>query len=178
MPNPGKIIQEPWFELEGEIVADAPQYRNGVFYQVNEPNGALICAFTDKNEIVLVRQFRPAVEHLVLDFPAGGVDPGESPLVAAVRELWEETGYACRELQYAGVGWTAVERIDTAVFIFFGRGAVKDPDHNPEAGVEVITVPVEKLKAMFLSGELRTYYGLGALTLIKWKLNPPELESL
>lgn len=46
--------------------------------------------------VVFVRQYRPAVQRYTLEFPAGLVDPGESPSQAALRELKEETGYTGR----------------------------------------------------------------------------------
>lgn len=171
------LIKEPWFEFEREVVDDAPQFKGKPFYQINEPNGALICAFTPDGKLILVRQFRPAVEHYVLDFPAGGVDDGEIPEQAAARELYEETGYICKELHFAGVGWSAVERINTAVFVYFGRGAVKDDKIMPEEGIEVFTVTIEELKEMILKDEFRMFFGLGVLLLIKWKLAPKELEN-
>src|SRR5881296_1537349 len=66
-----------------------------------EADTAVVLAVTDASEVVLVREFRPGVEELLLELPGGGVDTGEDPLEAARRELLEETGYAA-ELEHAG----------------------------------------------------------------------------
>ena len=54
---------------------------------------AIICTLIPSGRLVLVRQYRPPADNLVIEFPAGLVNPGESPEVTAVRELREETGY-------------------------------------------------------------------------------------
>ncbi|HSV38452.1 MAG TPA: NUDIX hydrolase [Nocardioidaceae bacterium] len=52
-----------------------------------------VLALTEADEVVLVRQFRPGPDALMLNLPGGLVDPGESPTSAAARELTEETGW-------------------------------------------------------------------------------------
>ena len=61
---------------------------------VDQPHGAVAIAarFSD-GQLLLVRQYRHAVGDWLLEIPAGRIDPGESPLEAARRELEEETGY-------------------------------------------------------------------------------------
>lgn len=58
-----------------------------------KPDSVVILAFNQtKDKILLEKEFRPAVGDFVYNFPAGLIDKGESPLSAAKRELWEETG--------------------------------------------------------------------------------------
>ena len=54
---------------------------------------AIICTLVPSGRLVLVRQYRPPADDMVIEFPAGLVNPGESPEETAVRELREETGY-------------------------------------------------------------------------------------
>lgn len=58
----------------------------------------MICRLRPSGRIVLVRQYRPPADSMVLEFPAGLINPGEDPAEAAVRELREETGYKGRVL--------------------------------------------------------------------------------
>ena len=53
-----------------------------------------VVAVTEDGRLVMIRQFRFGVGYTTLEIPGGMVDPGESPLVAAQRELLEETGYS------------------------------------------------------------------------------------
>lgn len=172
------VIEKPWFSVEKEIVVDDPGWEGKSFYQVNEPNGAMVCAFTRDEKLILVRQFRPAVEHYVLDLPAGCIDDGESPKDAARRELLEETGYVCEELFYVGAGWGAVNRINSTLFLFFGKGAVRDIKYESENWVQVETISIPELKKLIASNQFRLFGSLGALLFIKLKLMPRELEML
>ena len=69
---------------------------------INAPTWVNIIAITNKNMIVFVRQFRYGSKSLTLEIPGGMVDEGESPLQAAKRELYEETGYICEKIQRLG----------------------------------------------------------------------------
>ena len=55
--------------------------------------GAVMLAITDDGKIVMERQYRKALERVVLELPAGKIDPGEDPETAAIREIHEETGF-------------------------------------------------------------------------------------
>jgi len=57
---------------------------------------AIICTLIPSGRLILVRQYRPPADNMVIEFPAGLVNPGESPEETAVRELREETGYRGR----------------------------------------------------------------------------------
>ena len=54
---------------------------------------AIICTLVPSGKLILVRQYRPPADRMVIEFPAGLVNPGESSEETAVRELREETGY-------------------------------------------------------------------------------------
>jgi ADP-ribose pyrophosphatase len=95
---------EPWRKLDQETVYS--RYRRVVSKRFEQPGGEVVeyetkdeddmvavLALTDAREVVLVRQFRPGPEAVVLELPAGVVDPGHDPAETAAAELLEETGY-------------------------------------------------------------------------------------
>lgn len=69
---------------------------------VEHPGGVGIAALTDDGRILVVRQYRHAFHETVLEIPAGKLEKGEDPLLAAKRELAEETGAAAADWQYLG----------------------------------------------------------------------------
>src|SRR5579862_2809688 len=88
-----------WFSIEEKQLApNEPPY-----FSLKCADYISIVALTDNDELVLVRQYRPAVEARTLELPSGHVDPGETPLAAAERELTEETGYVASSIDQMGV---------------------------------------------------------------------------
>lgn len=76
-------------KLEVEMPNGETEYRDKI---TKDPAVAVICIDESTNEIILVAQSRPAVNSITYELPAGHVDKGEWPRVAAARELLEETG--------------------------------------------------------------------------------------
>ena len=78
-----------------------PDGRHAIREYVVHPGAVVVVPILDDGRLVMERQFRYAVGRVLLEFPAGKIDAGESRLVCAQRELVEETGYRAREWAYA-----------------------------------------------------------------------------
>lgn len=96
-----------WQELSRNLVFDRftqieevqyrlPDGRELPFYIKKTRPAVAVVALTPAKEVLLVRQFRPGPGEVLLELPGGYVDPGETAVEAAARELLEETGYAGR----------------------------------------------------------------------------------
>jgi ADP-ribose pyrophosphatase len=84
----------PIFTLFKRDSKSAIQERSGTFYIVDAPDWINVIALTPQKEIVLVKQYRHGIHELTWEIPGGAVDTGDSdPLLAAKRELQEETGF-------------------------------------------------------------------------------------
>ena len=89
---------------------------------VIHPGAVVVVPFLDNGEVVLERQYRYPVAHVMTEFPAGKLDAGEEPLVCGQRELREETGYTASEWAYAGLMHLAVGYSTEIIHVYFARG--------------------------------------------------------
>ena len=96
--------------------------------------------------VVLERQFRYPVSRVMLEFPAGKLDPGESVLACAQRELQEETGYRAREWARAGVMHPVISYSTEFIEVWFARGLVAG-ERSLDAGefLDVFTATPQEL---------------------------------
>jgi ADP-ribose pyrophosphatase len=79
--------------------------------------------------VVLERQYRYPVRRVMIEFPAGKLDPGEEVLACAQRELLEETGYSARQWARAGVLHPVISYSTEFIDIWFARGLSLGPRH-------------------------------------------------
>ncbi len=80
-----RVVEPSGMEVEREVV--------------RHPGAAVLLPVTDDRRVILVRQFRYAAREILLEVPAGTIDPGETPEETASRELVEETGYHAGRLE-------------------------------------------------------------------------------
>jgi ADP-ribose pyrophosphatase len=86
------------------------------------PGAVMVVPILDDGRLVMERQFRYPLGRVLLEFPAGKLDPGESVARCAERELVEETGYTATEWARAGVLHNACAYSTEGIEIWFARG--------------------------------------------------------
>lgn len=91
------------------------------YFALKCPDFISIVALTANDELVLVRQYRPAVEVYTLELPSGHVDLGETPVEAAARELTEETGYVGSTIEEMAIIYPDTGRMSNRLFCFLRR---------------------------------------------------------
>ena len=163
------VFETEWFaieELSGPLASDSagrPHYR------MVQPDAAMVLGLTEAGDIVLVRQFRPAVGEHTLELPAGGIDPGEAPEEAAARETFEETGYRFRKLTFLGWGRFMMSRVGFREYVFFGEGGFREDGFQQDEGIETVLVSPARLAEMVLSGDFNNYSALSIVKLVEMK---------
>jgi len=169
MKNKQTVFQTEWFSVEQEFFDNIESLKGKPYYRINSPDGVIILAVTEKGEIILVKQFRPAINRYTLEFPSGAINESESPREAAVRELYEETGFVCKTLNHLGKGRIMVNRHNSQDFAFYGTGAVKHPEFEGKEDIETILVTPADFKALVLSGQFEQFPAFALLVLADWK---------
>ena len=131
----------PWFQ----ILAKTMREGEAPYYSLKLPDYSAVLALTDDQEVLIVRQYRPAVERYTLELPSGLVDAGETPAEAARRELLEETGYEADVVENLGPMLPDTGRLGNCIYSCFATGVRRVEDRVPEEGIEVLTWPLDEL---------------------------------
>jgi ADP-ribose pyrophosphatase len=92
---------------------------------VKHPGAVAVIAITDEGRIVMVEQYRKAMERSLVEIPAGKLEPGEEPMNTAKRELDEETGYECETLEPLISFYTSPGFADEIIHLFVAKGLKK-----------------------------------------------------
>ncbi len=115
---------------------------------------AIVAIDADDN-VLLVRQFRHAVGKELLEIPAGGINPGESPAEAVRRELQEETGYLPQKLEPLGGFYSAPGYCNEYLYLYLARELIPSQLHAEDTeGIELVRVPLAKVAQLIASGEV------------------------
>ena len=152
----------PWVTLEAISVAQGFPATVDVFHAFRQADYVRVLAMTPRGGFLLVRQYRPVIERWTLEFPGGLLDAGESPEVAAARELKEETGFEASEIIPLIACEADVGRLCNKFFGFF---ALANQVSDPEPGTQPVVIDGEELKGYATGGQLAVPGDIGLLYL-------------
>lgn len=150
------IVRHPFFTArkdkcetpEGKIIEE--------YFVVELPTTACGLAITDDGEALMIKQYRHPVAEVILELPGGFIDKNETPEVAMGRELMEETGYEFSSIEQVGMIAANPGVLNNYTALFLAKGGrktgVQKLDHNED--IEVVTVPLEELKTLFLENKI------------------------
>lgn len=146
-----------------------PDGRTVVYDTMVHNGAAAVIAVTDEGKIVMVRQYRHTFDRITLEIPAGGRNGDEEYIDAAIRELREEAGYNCSEIEYFMTIDTAIAYCDEKIEVFLAKGLTKTKqDLDPDEFIEVEEYELDDLMGRIFKGEIMdsktvsaimTYYG-------------------
>jgi ADP-ribose pyrophosphatase len=130
--------------IETETLADGSQVERDV---VIHPGAVAIVPLVDADHVCLVRNRRPIVGEELLEIPAGTLEPGEAPDLAAVRELAEETGYSARNWRKLAEFFPSPGVLSERTHLYLATGLSPGP-MRLEAGEELVPQVVSWSDAM------------------------------
>jgi ADP-ribose pyrophosphatase len=123
-----------------------------------------VVALDEQDNVILVRQFRHAVDRFLLEIPAGGIDSGEEPIDSVRRELQEEIGYFPRKIDKLG-GFYSIPGYGTEYLHCFlatdlvpSRLIAEDTDD-----IELVRISLDEIPRLIASGEICDGKSIAAL---------------
>ena len=152
--------------IESRIVYEGPVFKvrkhlvttvNGEAYRdvVEHNGGAVMLAITDDGKIVMERQYRKALERVVLELPAGKIDPGEDPETAAIREIHEETGFIPGQVKHLTRFSPSCGYAMEKLYIYIMRDLKKAEKHlDPDEDIDIVYYTPDELVEMVMNNEI------------------------
>lgn len=150
------IIQRPWATLR----VDKLQMPNGnikeEYYVLEYPTWVNMVAITEDNEVLFVQQYRHGAGQIMVELPAGVVEAGEDPELAARRELLEETGYAFDSIEkicelYAN---PATSGNLTHTYLLKGGKKVQEQELDSSEDIDVVHMSIAEAKQFLLDNNI------------------------
>ncbi len=143
-----------------------PNGRTATREVVEHPGAVAVIPRTREGNIIMVRQFRHPIGQILLEVPAGKLDPEEKPEACALRELAEETGFVAGRLRKLTAMFTTPGFTNEVIHVYLAEDLEKcdkQPDEDEFISTEVYT-PAQ-LQHMIASGEICDAKSLVALCL-------------
>ncbi len=169
-----KVFSTPFFDIEAG--SDPRIEGSEPYYRMTGSDSVICCVLTTKGEFVFVKQYRPNLNQVTLELPAGHLESGEKPAFAADREFLEETGMVCG-LIYLGDFSLMMNRTTIKEHIFFGLGPTHVQGHILEEGTSVELIERKEVLNRAFSGEYRQLAGLGVIQLASGRLGLDVLSD-
>jgi len=114
-----------------------------------------IVAIDEKDNVLLVKQFRQPVEKALLEIPAGGIEPGEDPVTTVRRELREETGYLPRKVERFGGFYSAPGYCTEYLHLYLATDLIPSPlSAEDTENIRLIRVSITQIPSLVTSGSI------------------------
>ncbi len=150
-----------FFKLRRDISRHPRHGREHRFFIFEFPDWVNIIPLTAGGDVIFVRQFRHGSRELTLEVPGGIVDPGETPKQAALRELFEESGYGPQTADALELGWVHPNPAlqENRCWSFLAQNVERAAAEEQIVGtsseaIEVHTIPLHEVPGMISRAEI------------------------
>ena len=123
---------------------------------IKHPGAALAVPITKDNKVIILRQYRFAVSRYLLEFPAGTLEIGETPINSIKREIQEETGFSADKWDELGTLVPAPGYADEEIYLFLARDLNKlksEVKGDLDEDIEVLILDPDELDNLISSGD-------------------------
>ena len=159
-----------------DVYKDYMEFSNGnheVWDYIHHKGAAAVIPVMDDGRLLMVRQYRNALDRFTLELPAGGLDQADEPgRDCSARELEEETGYHSDDLEWLITLRTTVALCNEKIEVYVARNLIRTHQHldeNEFVNVEAHTV--EELKQMIFEGKIEDSKTVAAILAYDAKYN-------
>jgi ADP-ribose pyrophosphatase len=142
-----KIYQGKLLTLEEEFI----RFEGKIFQReiVKHPSAVAILPIDKNGKAILIRQYRKAIDEILIEIPAGILEKGENILSCAQRELQEEIGYKANKLTFLGSFYTSPGFCNEIIHLFLAEDLKKNKlDGDLDEDIELMPVSLKKVEEM------------------------------
>lgn len=146
----GKIIDfyQDTMEIDGDHTV--------IWDFIRHKGAAAVVPVTEDGRILMVKQYRNALDRYTLEIPAGALDAEDEPgIICAGRELEEETGYRSEDLEWLITLRTTVAFCNEKIEVFVAKNLIPSKQHlDEDEFIDLKAYTIEELKEKIFSGEI------------------------
>ena len=158
-----KVYEGSFLDVRKDIV-NLPDGNTSTREWINHPGAACIIPVLSDGRLALIKQYRYPVKSIMIELPAGKLEPGEDPEECAVRELEEEIGYSAGKLTFVSKIHPAIGFANEEMWIFLAENLIKSQKNTDrDEFVELIPTSIKDSVKMVWNGtitDVKTIIGI------------------
>ncbi|MBO5226989.1 MAG: NUDIX hydrolase [Ruminococcus sp.] len=141
------------------VTKDTAQLENGAEVRrdvVHHSGGVCVVPLTDKNTVLMVKQYRYPMHEITLEIPAGKLEAGEDPSECGLRELREEAGRTCGKYTSLGKLYPTPAYDTEIIYMYLAEELSEPEEQNLDEGelLDVTEIPLEEAVQMVMDGKI------------------------
>lgn len=137
---------------------------------VEHPGAVAVIPILDNGNVILVEQFRKALDEVILEFPAGKLHKNEELESCAIRELEEETGYRANNMEFLGKLAMAPGFADEIIYVYRATGLYKGKTNwDEDEFINIKNLSMDEIKSLIKEGKIYDAKTVAAMWMLSSK---------